>query len=264
MSSHLPAVFRGAAAPHPRTLLDVLDATAAAHPGAPALDAGGERLTYQDLCDRITERAVRLTRHGIGPGDRVGIRIPSGTCDLYLAILAVLLCGAAYVPVGRGRPRGTRGDVFREAGVCAVIEGRADTAGVHAPFGRPLACRAARGRRLDHLHVRLDGAAQGRGGQPPFGGRVRGRRSPTVPGRAAVWGRATGCWPASPWRSTPRARRCGWPGGTAAAWFRRPGRWCGRDTNSAPGWWSAASRWSPRCRRSRRSGRTRRWRTCGS
>ncbi|MGW2813428.1 Pls/PosA family non-ribosomal peptide synthetase [Streptomyces sp. NPDC001415] len=122
MSSHLPAVFRGAAAPHPRTLLDVLDATAAAHPGAPALDAGGERLTYQDLCDRITERAVRLTRHGIGPGDRVGVRIPSGTCDLYLAILAVLLCGAAYVPVDADDPEERAATVFHEAGVCAVIE----------------------------------------------------------------------------------------------------------------------------------------------
>ncbi|CAM5617287.1 amino acid adenylation protein [Streptomyces xanthochromogenes] len=122
MSSHLPAVFRGAAAPHPRTLLDVLDATAAAHPGAAALDAGGERLTYQDLRDRITERAVRLTRHGIGPGDRVGIRIPSGTCDLYLAILAVLLSGAAYVPVDADDPEERAATVFREAGVCAVIE----------------------------------------------------------------------------------------------------------------------------------------------
>ncbi|MFF4182649.1 Pls/PosA family non-ribosomal peptide synthetase [Streptomyces sp. NPDC001691] len=122
MSSHLPAVFRGAAAPLPRTLLDVLDATAAAHPGAPALDAGGERLTYQDLCDRITERAARLTRLGIGPGDRVGVRIPSGTCDLYLAILAVLLCGAAYVPVDADDPEERAATVFREARVCAVIE----------------------------------------------------------------------------------------------------------------------------------------------
>ncbi len=122
MSSHLPAVFRGSAAPHPRTLLDVLDATAAAHPDAPALDAGGERLTYQELCDRITERAVRFTRHGIGPGDRVGVRIPSGTCDLYLAILSVLLCGAAYVPVDADDPKERAATVFAEAGVCAVIE----------------------------------------------------------------------------------------------------------------------------------------------
>ncbi|MEV5277228.1 Pls/PosA family non-ribosomal peptide synthetase [Streptomyces sp. NPDC052811] len=122
MSSHLPAVYRGASAPRPRTLLDVLDATAAAHPGALALDAGGERLTYQDLCDRITERAVRLTRHRIGPGDRVGVRIPSGTCDLYLAILAVLLCGAAYVPVDADDPEERAATVFREAGVCAVLE----------------------------------------------------------------------------------------------------------------------------------------------
>ncbi|MFJ8311375.1 MULTISPECIES: Pls/PosA family non-ribosomal peptide synthetase [unclassified Streptomyces] len=138
LSSHLPAVYRGACAPGPRTLLDVLDATAAAHPGALALDAGGERLTYQDLCDRITERAVRLTRHGIGPGDRVGVRIPSGTCDLYLAILAVLLCGAAYVPVDADDPEERAATVFREAGVCAVLE--ADERilpGPVAPIGAP-------------------------------------------------------------------------------------------------------------------------------
>ena len=36
---------------------------------------------------------------GIGPGDRVGVRISSGTLDLYVSILSVLMIGAAYVPV---------------------------------------------------------------------------------------------------------------------------------------------------------------------
>ena len=34
---------------------------------------------------------------GVGPGDKVGVRIRSGTVDLYVAIAGTLLAGAAYV-----------------------------------------------------------------------------------------------------------------------------------------------------------------------
>ncbi|GGX64392.1 Pls/PosA family non-ribosomal peptide synthetase [Streptomyces hiroshimensis] len=125
---HRPrAVYEGAPPPPPRTLLDVLDATAARHPGAPALDVAGpsgtsrDVLTYRALCDEVARRADFLHRAGIGPGDRVGVRIPSGTADLYLAILAVLRCGAAYVPVDADDPDERAATVFREAGVCAVL-----------------------------------------------------------------------------------------------------------------------------------------------
>ncbi len=115
------ARYRSAPAPHPRTLLDVLDTTIAAHPEALALDTGTEALTYRALRDEITARADRLRRAGIGPGDRVGIRVPSGTAELYLAILSVLACGAAYVPVDADDPEERATTVFGEAGVCAVL-----------------------------------------------------------------------------------------------------------------------------------------------
>ncbi|MCC3772298.1 amino acid adenylation domain-containing protein, partial [Streptomyces sp. UNOC14_S4] len=117
------ARYRGAPAPHPRTLLDVLDTTIAAHPEALALDTGTEALTYRALRDEIAVRADRLRRAGVGPGDRVGIRIPSGTAELYLAILATLASGAAYVPVDADDPDERAATVFGEAGVCAVLGG---------------------------------------------------------------------------------------------------------------------------------------------
>ena len=46
----------------------------------------------------------RWPRPGVGVGDRVGIRIASGTADLYIAILGVLAAGAAYVPVDADDP----------------------------------------------------------------------------------------------------------------------------------------------------------------
>ncbi len=45
-----PAIYRSAPAASPRTLLDVLDATAARHPDAVALDTGDTRLDYRSLC----------------------------------------------------------------------------------------------------------------------------------------------------------------------------------------------------------------------
>ncbi|MFF4158787.1 Pls/PosA family non-ribosomal peptide synthetase [Streptomyces sp. NPDC001678] len=130
----------GSAPPHPeRTLLDVFDSTAAAHPDALALDTGSETLTYRALTAEVAYRADRLRRAGAGPGDRIGVRVPSGTAELYLAILAVLRCGAAYVPVDADDPDERAATVFREAGVCLVITadtllpGPAPAAGPHRP-----------------------------------------------------------------------------------------------------------------------------------
>jgi non-ribosomal peptide synthetase-like protein len=110
-----------AAAPAPRTLIDVLDATARQFPEAAALDDGRHRLDYASLRAEVTAMAERLGDLGVGRGDRVGVRIPSGTVDLYLAILGVLAAGAAYVPVDADDPDERAALVFGEAGVRAVI-----------------------------------------------------------------------------------------------------------------------------------------------
>ncbi len=47
---------------------------------------------------------TRCGSSGIGRGDRVGVRIPSGTTDLYVAIIGILMAGAAYVPVDHDDP----------------------------------------------------------------------------------------------------------------------------------------------------------------
>ncbi|MER5733608.1 Pls/PosA family non-ribosomal peptide synthetase [Streptomyces sp. NPDC002138] len=122
-----------------RTLLDILDATAAEHPRATALDTGAERFDYRRLTAEVALRAERLRRAGAGAGDRIGIRVPSGSAELYLAVLAVLRCGAAYVPVDADDPDERAAAVFREAGVCLVLG--AD--GAMAPGAVPPAGAAA-------------------------------------------------------------------------------------------------------------------------
>ncbi|MGC4755460.1 Pls/PosA family non-ribosomal peptide synthetase [Micromonospora trifolii] len=117
----IPAVFRSSPAAARRTLVDILDDSVRAHAEAFALDNGTTALTYRDLADEVEIVRMSLARHGIGVGDRVGVRISSGTAELYLAILGVLAAGAAYVPVDADDPEERAELVFAEAGVVAVL-----------------------------------------------------------------------------------------------------------------------------------------------
>jgi non-ribosomal peptide synthetase-like protein len=132
-----PAVFlSGRAAPKPRTLLDILAETTRRHPRMPALDDGATCLDYEALGAEVEGLAGELLRSGVRPGDRVGVRVPSGTAGLYVAILAVLTAGAAYVPVDADDPAERAELVFSEAGVLAVIgEDRSITVRGAAPGG---------------------------------------------------------------------------------------------------------------------------------
>ncbi|WP_329137638.1 amino acid adenylation domain-containing protein [Streptomyces sp. NBC_01476] len=122
------AHFAGRAAAAPRTLLEILDATVLTHPHEPALDDGRTALGYRALAAEVGALSRRLSSAGIGAGDRVGVRVPSGTNDLYICILAVLSVGAAYVPVDAEDPDERADLVFAEAEVNAVLgAGRALT-----------------------------------------------------------------------------------------------------------------------------------------
>ena len=105
-----------AAAPTPRTLLDILRATAARYPDASALDDGDGALSYSELLAQVGRTAARLQAHGVRRGDRVGVRMPSGDRELYVAILGVMAAGAAYVPVDADDPPERAELVFGEAG----------------------------------------------------------------------------------------------------------------------------------------------------
>jgi non-ribosomal peptide synthetase-like protein len=115
------ARFSGGPAASPRTLVDVFDASVRSCPDEPALDDGTVCLTYRALAVEVERLRQRLAAAGVGLGDRVGVRVPSGTNELYVAILAVLAAGAAYVPVDAEDPDERAELVFGEADVRAVI-----------------------------------------------------------------------------------------------------------------------------------------------
>ncbi|HXO14388.1 MAG TPA: amino acid adenylation domain-containing protein, partial [Mycobacterium sp.] len=108
-------------AAEPRTLIDILYDAAACYPEAAAIDDGTVQLTYSELISDIEASVAWLAARGIGRGDRIGIRMPSGSFALYEAILATLAVGAAYVPVDADDPDERADLVFGEANVVAIV-----------------------------------------------------------------------------------------------------------------------------------------------
>ena len=79
------------------------------------------QLTYAEFDEATRALAERLAELGVGRGERVGIRVKSGTTDLYVAILGTLRAGAAYVPVDADDPPERAESVFGEAQVAVVV-----------------------------------------------------------------------------------------------------------------------------------------------
>ncbi len=104
-----------------QTLLDIFSATATRCAQRLAIDAPDATLSYEELSKAADGLARRLRTRGIAPGDRVGIRVASGTSELYVAILGALHSGAAYVPVDADDPPARARLVFERAGVSCVV-----------------------------------------------------------------------------------------------------------------------------------------------
>jgi len=85
------------------TLVALLEAQAAATPGAVAVRAGAASLTYGELHARAERLARVLVAHGVGPERFVAVCLPR-TEQLMVALLAVLKAGGAYLPVDPGYP----------------------------------------------------------------------------------------------------------------------------------------------------------------
>ncbi|WP_150309085.1 Pls/PosA family non-ribosomal peptide synthetase [Planctomonas psychrotolerans] len=114
---------RSQAAPSARTLIDILRESAEAHPEASAIEDADGALSYGEMMARVAQVATELRKAGVGRGHRVGVRMPSGTRRLYLAILGILAAGAAYVPVDADDPDERARLVFGEARVIGTITG---------------------------------------------------------------------------------------------------------------------------------------------
>jgi aspartate racemase len=90
--------------PRDRSVVQVFEEVAAAHPRSIALVFERDQLTYAELNLRANRLAQRLLEAGVTPGTMVGCCIER-SLELIVALLAVLKAGCAYVPLDPAYPK---------------------------------------------------------------------------------------------------------------------------------------------------------------
>jgi amino acid adenylation domain-containing protein/non-ribosomal peptide synthase protein (TIGR01720 family) len=107
-------------------------------PGATALVAGAERISFADLDARANRVAHRLRRLGVGSDGVVGL-CTDRTADLLVGLLGILKAGGAYVPLDPTLPRQRLADLLDEARALGVVTAGAAAASLPEGGGFRLA-----------------------------------------------------------------------------------------------------------------------------
>ncbi|MFI6350928.1 amino acid adenylation domain-containing protein [Streptomyces sp. NPDC050560] len=124
-----------APAPAPTCLHTLVLDRVAADPEAVALVTDDGEWTYRALGERAARLARHLTARGLRPGGLAGLVLGRGP-EQPVAVLAVLLAGAAYVAVDPGHPPARVRAVLADSGASLLVTDR-PWAGVCAGGGLP-------------------------------------------------------------------------------------------------------------------------------
>jgi amino acid adenylation domain-containing protein len=100
-----------------------IEAVCQRQPRQPALSCVDGQLDYAALASDSRRLARAMQARGVGPGSRVGLCLQRGR-DLVPAMLAVLRCGAAYVPLDPGFPAERLDFMVRDAELALVLSSR--------------------------------------------------------------------------------------------------------------------------------------------
>lgn len=112
----------------PETLYEWFARTAAAHPGEPALEVDGSRLTYGELREHAERTAADLVAAAGGvPPRRVGL-LATRSVTAYAGYLAILRAGATVVPLNPEHPTARTAGVVEAAALDLVLAEAADAA----------------------------------------------------------------------------------------------------------------------------------------
>ncbi len=96
---------------------------AQAHPAKIAVRCGAREWTYADLAEYAELLAGRMLHEGLKPGELVGLCIERSP-EMIGALLAVLIAGAAYVPLDPRHPRERMNSIVADAGLFMLLAGR--------------------------------------------------------------------------------------------------------------------------------------------
>lgn len=87
---------------------------------APAVISGGRTWSYRDLDQRANQLARVLVKQGVRAGDRVALLLDR-SAETYVAVLAVMKAGAAFVPLATAFPPERMSMIIEDAGIRLVL-----------------------------------------------------------------------------------------------------------------------------------------------
>jgi acyl-CoA synthetase (AMP-forming)/AMP-acid ligase II len=119
-------------AERPRGIVPMLEEAAARNPRGEALVCGDARLSWEALRERVARVAGALAERGVGPGDRVGLRLGNGI-EFPLAFLGAAWRGAIPVPISMREAQSGVEYVLGQCGARVLIEEDFDFSGKEIP-----------------------------------------------------------------------------------------------------------------------------------
>jgi amino acid adenylation domain-containing protein len=127
----------GTGYPRDKTVDQLFEEQARATPDSTALAFQEQRLTYRELLGRVNQIAGCLISRGIKPGDKVGVCIERSP-DLIASLLAILKCGAIYVPIDASYPLSRINFMCADADLALVLTNKAPAATMPAALPKLL------------------------------------------------------------------------------------------------------------------------------
>lgn len=101
-------------------LHEIFEATADRLPDKIAVETPSAALTYRQLDERANRLARHLRAAGIGPEDKVAFQLPREEI-VYVVMLGILKCGAAYVPLDPEYPADRTAFILEDSGAKLFI-----------------------------------------------------------------------------------------------------------------------------------------------
>ena len=102
------------------TLGDLLLTAADQYPQTDVVILPDKRITYAELVERATQRARSLRALGVGPGDHVGLLLPT-SMDFVESMFAISMLGAVTVPINARDQPPDLASVTENADLVAIL-----------------------------------------------------------------------------------------------------------------------------------------------
>ncbi len=103
-----------------QTIVELFDNAAGAYGDRIAIVCSEEKITYEDLQRRVSSLALRLRRENVKPGSMVAL-LADRSIEMIVAILGILKCGAAYVPLLRAHPVSRLDAMLQDSGAESLV-----------------------------------------------------------------------------------------------------------------------------------------------